>query len=124
MLVQPNWRTALNQHQHMVGPARQSEPHRLFVRAPIVDAGNAAPMTTAMVQDLLNHMRLDADVGHAGRDRSAKVVHPPRLHGIAEAAIEIALAVAPRAKPGTGTCAEQVVPACPRHRIDDCQRSR
>src|SRR6516162_3984934 len=69
-------------------------------------------------------MRLDADVAHASRDRSAKVMQPPRLDGIAEAAIEIALAVVPYRESGASACSKQMAPAGARHRFDDRHCSR
>jgi hypothetical protein len=38
----------------------------------IVNTGNAAPVAAPMVQDLLDHARLHAEIGHARSDRSPK----------------------------------------------------
>src|SRR5262245_38249972 len=80
---------SINQRQHVLAPTRQRRLHRAIVGAPIVDAGDAATMTAEMIERGLDHVRLDADVGHFGCGGSAKIVKAKRPHLAGEALIEV-----------------------------------
>ena len=64
----------------MLIPPRQRRRLLGSVGASIINTSNAALVAALMVKDLLDDVRRDADVGHAGRGRSAKVVNIPAVH--------------------------------------------
>ena len=80
-------------------------------------------MAAEVVEARFDMMRLDADIGHAGRDGPANIVHAPRgLHGVAEPAIQALLPKIPCRKAGLGAIAEQSIARASLHRSDDVQR--
>src|SRR5215472_798918 len=61
----------LDQGQHVLAPTRERGLHRALVLRSVVDTRDAGPMTTVVIQRGLDHVRFDADVGHAGGNSSA-----------------------------------------------------
>ena len=107
---------ARDQRLHVVAPARQCSRNRALVIRPVVGTGNAPAVTGIVVQDCLDVVRLDPDIGHAGSDGPSEIVQAPRFHDAGEASIEIELAAAPGRKTVTGGIAEQMVAARSRRR--------
>src|SRR5262245_50574174 len=64
---------ALDQRAQVVMPQRQRGAHFALIAGPIVDARDAALVPADVVQDGLDHMRRNADVGHLGRYGAAQV---------------------------------------------------
>ena len=62
---------------NMLIPPRQRRGLFGGIGRPVIDAGDAALVAADVVQYRLDHVRLYTDVGHAGRDRAAKVVKDP-----------------------------------------------
>src|SRR5262245_13272990 len=79
---------SFNQRQYVLAPARQRCLHGALVGRSVVDTGRAGAVATVMVEDGLDHVWLNSDVGHAGGDGPADVVQPPGLLRLAETMIE------------------------------------
>src|SRR5262249_21349399 len=99
----------------MLSPPRERGLDLRSIGAAVVDAGDAGAMAAEMVQRRLDDVRLDAEVGHAGRDGPAHIVQAPRLHGAGEPMIELRLATIPRCKAIAPVGAEYVVASRLRH---------
>src|SRR5262245_60781612 len=111
--------TSFNQRQHVLAPAHQRRLHGALVGGSVVDAGDAAAMAAEMVERGFDHVRLNADVGHAGSNGSANIVNPPRPHPAGEALIKVLPATRPGRETLVGAIAEQLVAESPRHGLDD-----
>src|SRR6516162_11267868 len=68
---------ALDDGADMVFPQRKRGADLGRVAALVVDARRAALVAGLMVENLLDDMRLDSDVGHAGGNGAPKVVQRP-----------------------------------------------
>src|SRR5262249_3806118 len=75
----------------MVGPQRKRGAHLALVARSVVDARRAARVAGLMAKDLLEDVRLLADVCQIGGAGAAEIVQRPRLHRLAEPSVEIAL---------------------------------
>src|SRR6188472_2888021 len=64
-----------------------------------------------MAEHALDDVRLHAEIPKLRSRRSAQIMKPPRLHGVAEPLIEVALGLPPRREPAPAPLAEQRVPA-------------
>ena len=86
------------------------------VACAIVDARDPRLVAADMVDNGFDDVRLDAEVGHAGRDRAADIVQAPRCWRMPECGrhtgVESALGVAPSLK-GAIARAEYEVAALP-----------
>src|SRR5262249_59097163 len=69
--------TALDQRADVVFPHRERVAHLALIGAVVVDAGDAAPVPGLMVENLLDHVRQNAEIVQPSRDRPAKIVHRP-----------------------------------------------
>src|SRR5262249_46344463 len=95
-----------------------------FIGAAVIDAGNTAAMAAEMVERGLDHVRLDADVSHFGRGRSANVMDAPWIHSAGETLVDFPLAPTPRSETNAGAIAKQPVARAARDRLDDLERGR
>src|SRR5262245_40934002 len=68
---------ARDQATHVILPQRQRVAHLTLVARPVVDARRSALVPALMVENLLDDVRLHADVGHARRHGPADVVGRP-----------------------------------------------
>src|SRR5262245_54396840 len=98
--------TPFDQLEHVIGPTQQRLTHLPLILRTVIDAGDSAAVTAVVVQTRLDDVRVDTDIGHAGRDRSADVVDAPRFHAVTETPVEVLLAVAPRGEAVAGAVAE------------------
>src|SRR6516164_5976986 len=112
----------LDQRADVVFPERQRVADLTLIGALVVDAGDAAPVPGLMVENLLDHMRQNAEIVQPSRDRPAKIVHHPSRD--ARALVERALGGVPRPE-AVRTHAEQIIAAHhPRHALDDVEHHR
>src|SRR6516225_4620283 len=112
----------LDQRADVVFPERQRVADLTLIGALVVDAGDAAPVPGLMVENLLDHMRQNAEIVQPSRDRPAKIVHHPSRD--ARALVERALGGVPRPE-AVHTHAEQIIAAHhPRHALDDVEHHR
>src|SRR5262245_17537608 len=71
---------ALNQGAHVVLPHCQRIAHLALVGAAVVDARRSALVPALMVENLLDDVRLHADIGHTSRNGPSDVVDLPTCH--------------------------------------------
>jgi hypothetical protein len=107
----PRWRVrnnlafaALDQLAKLIVPHRQRGAHLAFIDAAIVNACRPALMPGLMVQNLLDDVRHDAEVGQLGGDAAADIVRCPVFH--TRARIQHRLAARPRGEPAPALAEE------------------
>ena len=66
---------------HTIGPALQSDTDVVGIIVPWIDASNAAEDAALMIERLLDHRHLDAELLHASGRGSAQVMQTPSLRG-------------------------------------------
>ena len=64
-------RATFGQGAQMIGPTRERRTNLTFIDRAIVNAGRAAFVPALVIEYLLDDVRSNADVGHAGRDTAA-----------------------------------------------------
>src|SRR4029077_10787836 len=64
-------------------PAGEGACFRARVTCFVVNASNAAAAATDVIQNRFDDMRLDADLGHAGRRTSSQIVQYPGRNWLA-----------------------------------------
>ena len=66
----------------MIRPFRQSVVHFAFVSCAIIDASNASLVTTDVIKDSLDDVRLYAKLGHLRCSGAPKVMQAPGLRDV------------------------------------------
>jgi hypothetical protein len=91
-----------NRRRQSLGPQVERGALFLLVGRAIVDAGDARLVAADVVQDGLDHVRLDTQIGYAGRRGATKIVDRPgceRRSGRGEPGVEPSLPMGPAAEP-------------------------
>ena len=75
----------------MFAPPLQCVPHVSLIFRAIIDARNASPMTTHMIEDGFDNMRENAEFGHHRHRCASEVVQTPVLEPAAEDGLHAAV---------------------------------
>src|SRR5262249_9820300 len=90
-----------NNTRYVFAPPLQCVPHVSLIFRTIIDARNASPMTTHMIEDGFDNMRENAEFSHHRCGCSAEVVQTPVPYRCWQALVKVVLAVAPACPPAT-----------------------
>ena len=97
---------AFNKRADLIGPHQKRRSDLAVIDASVVGAGDAALVAALVVQNLLDDVRLHAEIGQLGGKRSANVVQHERLDASAKLLVEISLGRAPTDESSFGTVAK------------------
>ena len=85
----------LDQRSDVTIPRRHGGLYLALVSRAIVNSRDPAAVAGSMVQEFLDHMRHDAEIGQPGGAGPSQIVQPPRLDLIPEPGIELPLVLIP-----------------------------